>query len=465
MAIREIKNENIVQKAAEETKKHSKNFTKFHVAVAQTDTNGKTTGGRGVTVNYNTLRQLRDINPLVNVCVEVLKHIVVKIPWKIHPKDDKVIDGYEEEIEYATKLFSFPNSQDTYRTFWLKNIEDILTIDRGCIETVRNANGDIVQLWNVDGATIKPNYDQYGILQDPAYVQRFDGELENAAEFNEEDIDILMNSPLGQTGMVGYGKSPVERVILTVITGINAENFNANNFNKNTLPPFAVNLVKGTKQQVEDLKNQWENQQGGNLWKGIFTGAEDIQIQKLRDSNQEMQYYELTLWLARIIIAAFELSPQDVGITMDVNRATGEVQQQITKSQAINNMLSLISEWHNKKLREMSINNPNFLELQFEFDELDKIDEKTQAEIDQINVTIGKVLANELRARDGMPPIETVIEDQQEIQEDTQQETEEDKTIEEEEQKTEEIQKSVQGKDKYALWYGGKFNGEWIVYE
>lgn len=360
-------------------------------------------------INFNTLRRLKDANPLVNICVEMLKKTVVKIPFSVHKKDNSSVQGFEDEINYAMYIFENPNPQETYRTFWLKVLEDVLVIDRGATEHVYNGKGELMQNWAVDGATIKPCFDEYGLYAEPAFMQflnQYKTEADRAAEFTEDEMTILINSPRTELGMEGYGISAVEQIIQTVITSLSAENFNAGTFTKQTLPPYMVNVEGATEKQITEIKNQWESQEAGNLWKGLFMNGKNVTIQKLRESNQEMQYYELTLWLARVIIAAFGLSPQDLGLTMDVNKATGEVQEHISKNQGIRDLLDLMAEWHNKVLRLLAETEPKFNELVFEFDDLDKLDERTQAEIDKMYVEIGKVLPDELRARDGQTSLD-----------------------------------------------------------
>lgn len=394
--------------------------------MADSKTDKKSKVGRGLTVqfaidkkkviknkptviNFNTLRRLKDANPLVNICVEMLKKTVVKIPFSVHKRDNGPVEGFEDEIAYAMYLFENPNPQETYRSFWAKVLEDVLVIDRGATEHVYNARGELLQNWAVDGATIKPCFDEYGLYAEPAFMQflnQYKSESDRSAEFSEDEMTILINSPRSELGMEGYGVSPVEQIIQTIITSLSAENFNAGTFTKQTLPPYMINVEGATEKQISELKTQWETQTAGNLWKGLFMNGKNVVIQKLRESNQEMQYYELTLWLAKLIIAAFGLSPQDVGLTMDINKATGEVQQNISKNQGIRDLLDLMSEWHNKVLRLLAETNPKYNELVFEYDDLDKLDEKTQAEIDQMNVEIGKVLPDELRARDGLSSLE-----------------------------------------------------------
>jgi phage portal protein BeeE len=387
--------------------KKSLSQTKFRMAVAGTDMLGVVAHKPNPKLSWAVLRAVKDANPIVNVVVESLKHMVIKIPFHIGVKDEykNNSEDYETEINYLHRLFERPNPQEGRRIFWLKVLEDILTIDRGCIEKVRDSRGLVTELWSVDGATIKPLMDAEGYYMTPAYAQYLPGEAEACALFEEDELDVLMNSPLSHIDMIGYGKSPIERIILTILTSINSENFNASVFDKNALPPFMINLPGATEDQVNEFKTQWEAGTEGKLWKAMFTNIDrdGMIIEKLRESNQEMQYYELTLWLAKVIVAAFEISPQDVGLTMDINKATGEVQERNTKNQGIRNMLDLMSEYANSIIRDLAEVAPRFGDLEYVYTDLDRLDAKTQAEIDEIYTRIGKVLPEELRARDGIP--------------------------------------------------------------
>jgi len=73
-------------------------------------------------------------------------------------------------------------------------IEDLLILDAGVIEIVRSMDGkDIVALNSVDGATIRPVYNEYGELGEPAYYQfMFDKKV---AEFSMDDVVYMMANP------------------------------------------------------------------------------------------------------------------------------------------------------------------------------------------------------------------------------------------------------------------------------
>lgn len=341
-------------------------------------------------MTFRVIRALRDTNTLVNLCIETLKHTVVKIPFKIVVKEGsgKEIKQYKNEVQYLETLFKKPNDLDNYRSFWLKVIEDVLTIDRGVIEKTRSANGYFAKFYPVDGSTILPLFDDKGQLMTPAYVQLIDTWMP-VAEFESEDIDVIMNSPVSQIGMNGYGKSPVERIIQDVVTYIQSQNYNSKTFTDSNLPPAVVNLkMDGSspraQETMESFKAAWESAVNGNPFKAIFTNVDGMEVKELRGSNQDMQYYELMLWLARTTVAAFEMSPQDLGLTMDVNKATGEVQQNISKNQGIKNLLNLMQLWHQEVIDDLALIDDRYKVLCFEYMDIDKLDEKTEAEIEKM---------------------------------------------------------------------------------
>jgi hypothetical protein len=150
----------------------------------------------------------------------------------------------------------------------------------------------------------------------------------------------------------------------------------------------------------------FKEQLNSGSWASPFTNAEKADIKLLRPTNQDMQFYELNLWLTRIICSEFEISPQEIGLTMDVNRSTASSQDEIT-SEGMDNVLKVISEEINGDLiGDLALNvDDRFSELEFVWNIDINLSEKERAEIDEIHVKNGLRTVDELRARDGLDPI------------------------------------------------------------
>ena len=359
-------------------------------------------------VTFQQLRNLSLANNLVRNCINRIKHTVIKVDWSVAPKDTKVDpEVYQEEIDYVTKLLNYPNPQDSNRDLLSKIVEDILVIDQGVLEKVRNMRGELINLYPVDGATIRPNIDEYGLLAKPAYYQYLEQTatgVEPDAEFDEQDLVIFQINPQVQNGRVGYGLSPVEAIIQTVVTTLQASIYNESLFNSKQLPPFIANLPKVSKEDLMNFKFQFMKSVEEDIWTTAFVNTENLDIKPLRPSNQDMQFAQLNEWLAKIIFSAFELSGQNFGMTMDINRATSESQERL--EQGAHNVIDEVQDRINRcVVAELAQTNSRFDEVEFKFDSVNKQDEKAKADIAQIYLTNGVVSPNEVRHDMGLEPI------------------------------------------------------------
>lgn len=358
-------------------------------------------------IDNQSLRNLSKNNNIVRIVIDRVKHRVTKTPWTIKAKDNELEDKYAKHIEYVTKLLEFPNNNDdTFRTLLSKTIEDILVLDRGCIEKVRNAKGEIVQLYQVDGATIYPNIDEWGLYQEPAYYQFLDNTIKPTAELEDTDLMTFMMNPSSESGRQGYGNSPVENIISTVATSLQAMIYNADYFDSEKVPPFWANLAGVNTDDLLRFSTAFKNQLDKGNWQSPFTNAEKADIKLLRPSNQDMQFYELNLWLARIVCSEFEVSPEEIGLTMDSNRATSQEQKEMT-AEGIDNVLKVVSEEINNDLiGDLAENiDGGFNEIEFAWDNKVGVSEKERAEIDTMHIKAGLRTIDELRARDNLEPI------------------------------------------------------------
>ena len=355
-------------------------------------------------VNYQALRNLAKANAIVQTAINKIKRKVSKYPYVIAAKDKSRTKELQPQIKYLEQLLKRPNRNDeTFRKLVSKILDDVLVIDNGVIEKVRNAYGYVVELYQVDGATIRPNMDDRGLYLNPAFYQYIDyGSREPDAEFKLQDVLVFQGNPQGDIFRSGFGYSPVEYILSTVTTGLQAMIYNASFFDEAKLPPALINLKGIGADEVTQFKAAWEASLEGKPWQNAYTNAEAIDVQKLRDTNQDMQFLELNMWLTRIVCSAFGISPQEMGLTMDINKATGEVQKEITDSDGFSFYADVIAEEINTDLIEdLADIDPKFADIEFHWDVKSEVGKKDQADIDAIYLANGVVTAEHIQAREG----------------------------------------------------------------
>jgi hypothetical protein len=355
-------------------------------------------------VSFLQLRGIARVDSLTRICVNVIKKEVSQSSWHILPKPG--VESDPEKIKTINQLFTMLNSNDeSLRVLLDRVLEDILVLDAGVIEKVFNAKGELVELNSVDGATIRPRYNEYGDL-DPnnAYVQVINGKV--VAKFKKEEIIYMMANPQNELMLYGYGMSPIESILMTVQASLNAQVYNAKTFSVDNVPPGILDLGSMSTEEAQQFVALWNatvigsNQRMKFIW-GSDNPKKYVPFQN--GSHKDMQYVEYLDWLSRIKLAAYGLSGIDANITQDVNRATAEVQETISTSRGVQSTKQLVEEYFNREI----LIPQGFGDYEFKFEKASNLkDKRIQAEIDRIYLQEGVVSPDEISKREGYSVVE-----------------------------------------------------------
>jgi len=354
--------------------------------------------GKPSKVSFEQLKLIAASDTIIRICINVIKKTVSQAEWNIIPKKQNINDYSKEHIEKATTFFELVNTQgENLRTLLDMAVEDILTIDAGVIEKVFNADGELTELNAVDGSTIRPVINKYGDLG--GYVQMINRKV--VAKFAPNEIIYIMQNPQNDVKSYGYGKSPIEEILMTVQASLNADVYNAQIFSKDNIPPGLLDLGNMSGDEAQNFIALWNATVVTNTQKLKFIWGSDNpkKFTSFNQTNKDMQYMDYIDWLSRLKLATYGLTSQDANITQDVNRATAQVQAALTNARGVSNMLTLIEEYIN---REIMIPQ-GFIDVVFKFKrDTDMTSKKTQAEIDKIYIETGVVLPSDVAKREGI---------------------------------------------------------------
>ncbi len=312
-------------------------------------------------LTYSQMSSMYEVNPIVRACIDAIKDkaaSVEPIVKAIVPKGRiKPTDGQLKRIEKIQKLIQKPNSQkESFESLMLKVFWDILVYDAGSMEWLRDLrNKEIVEMFAVDGSTIRLNVGEGGmfITPDIAYRQ-VDTTEKTVAEFKMEDLCYLVRHPRSRSV---YGISSLETLVQTVTAELYASNFNIQRFINDASPKLAV-LVSGAGMQqggevIRRFQQYWRRELQGQPHKPIFlsTDTGTIDIQRTGLTNEEMQYQQYSQWLLQKIAAIYKVPPFVLGI---VDGTTGKLnskqQDLLFKKSAIFPLLKAFSHMFNREV-------------------------------------------------------------------------------------------------------------------
>lgn len=378
-------------------------------------------------VSYDVLRRASVSVHIARICINVLKEKVTKTDWVIKPiKYNAKVDP--KKIEMATELFKHPNRNDeTFRTLLDKMVEDLLVLDSVAVEKTRYRNGGLAELHYVDAASVRPVYDIHGNqdvyipigtvdgtkILPVSYVQLIDNSPYGGPESGEvvaawpkKDFLFFHMHPTGQMDGFGYGLSPLESVLSVVSNLLNADNYNGTYFEEGSFPPLILQLMANLGQrELETAREYLYSELEGNFHRpAILAGNNKAEVINLKGSNnRDMEFMEYVKFLSRLLAAAYGLSGQDIGLTDDLNRATSEVQKDLSDAKGYGSVLHLLKEVFNQEILWKDF---GFTDLEFEWIMPDSLQIKEAVEVYDKALRNGTYTLNEVRQKLGENPYE-----------------------------------------------------------
>lgn len=261
--------------------------------------------------------------------------------WDIVPYDQRRPYSKRQQ-DKVRALFRRPNpANDSYRGFIEPVTQDLMVLDAGCIEKVRNLNGELLELWPVNAAQIKVDALWDGNPRKARYFWYPDGFTQKSAWLNDDFIYMMMN-PGTDTPI---GVPALETLRAAVEAEMAAHEYNRRQV-ENAAPDGIINLGEGfTETQVNRFREFFESEVAGRGPLGFIGGSKAPSFIKFRDSNRDQQFLEWQIYLVRKIAVVFGLTPQDLGVTFDVNRSTSEIQLQVSEDRGLRPLMSNIQEY------------------------------------------------------------------------------------------------------------------------
>jgi len=359
-----------------------------------------TEGGRQGKANVKLFRHWAEHSELVRGAIDIRRGQVAVAEWDILPADPE--KPYSQSLQAQVKrLFDTPNpTRNSFRSLTEPVVEDILVLDAGCIEKVRNYRGQIVQLWTVDGGEIRVAKYWDGAPDVPRYFWYPDGQVR--ATWLNEDFVYVMSRPATHRVV---GLSSMEVLKMTIDRELGADAYNSRQV-QSAAPDGMLDLGEGVRpDKVEKFRSYWATEIAGKGAMAIIGGGKNSKFVPFRMSNRDMQFAEWQNYLLRKTALVFQLSAMDLNAVTDVNRATGNVLQENTEDRGLRPLLGLVADYYTREIVWDEGFGGSDNNLRFAFTKLNQRESLDAAKVQQIQAGgVPTRAVNELRKKDGLEP-------------------------------------------------------------
>ena len=284
---------------------------------------------RNERVSFNTLRGLIDAYDIAQICIWHRIDSVRSLDWNLVAREG--IEGdVDQLVAQGRKALDYPAGGDPTAPFetWLGEfLYNVLAFDAGTLYRMRNNAGQTIGLQVVDGTLFAPQLDDWGNRPKPpapAYVQYVQG-----LPWNWLTTDDIIYVPFRKVPNSPYGRAPLETILLAANTDLRLQAYFLQRFTDGNVPEaFAMAPETWTPAQIEEFQEYWDAFLYGDQ-------AQKHQIKWVPGgtgfawSNEKPFDDAFSLFLMRKTLAAYHVVPSDIGLTEDVNKASGDTQADV----------------------------------------------------------------------------------------------------------------------------------------
>ena len=369
--------------------------------------NAQTDGDRKMfsAIPFSTLRRMSLSYPIARACINRRIRQITKLNWDITVKDGiENEEGYKAQITAIKELLQKPMGEGTRMSKFLSVlVDDILTIDATSFEVQKTRVGGFMHLVPVDPTTVVLKVTATGGTPQPpevAYAQYIAGR--KIAEFTTEDLIYDMMNP---RSYIPYGLSPMESLIIQVESALSGSLYNLSYFKEGNTPEGFLTLpedIVNTPDQLKEWQDTFDALMAGDMrmqrrLKIVPFGSVYTPSKKPED----MAFEKFELWLAQLTCAMFEVQPQDIGLTHQINKSTAASQEEVGSDRGLYPLANFVREF----ITDIIQNRIGATDLQFAWVDINPTDRKEEAEIAQIEVAMGAKSIDEYRIEQGLEPI------------------------------------------------------------
>jgi len=274
--------------------------------------------------SFETLKALIDSYDIARACINHKIDEIRSMEPMFLPKDG-VKGDLDIAIEAAQSALAFPDRELPYDAWLSKWLENALRYDSAPLYRRRNFDGELIAFEVVDGTIIAPVVDDNGRRPRPpapAYQQIVKGMP--WIDLTSDDIEYVPFRPQADSP---YGLAPIESILLNANTDIRFQWHFLQMFTDGSVPAGFIELPPDitSPDQVAEWQDYWDATVLGDQAKlhQLLAVPNGTKVTSSRPAAFDKAFPE---YLASRTAMAFGVVPQDLGITMDVNRATGETQ-------------------------------------------------------------------------------------------------------------------------------------------
>ena len=305
--------------------------------------------------SFAMLRSLSKNQDVVSYCIRTKTDQLTQEDFRFVPTDPARHNDPEVRAacDEAMRFWEKPNRLENvdWHQWLTMALRDVFEIDAWSTFEHLDESGQVHSYRQIDGATVKPLLDNFGMTPRPPYpaFMQIDHGLVRGW-YTQDELTYALHNPSIDSP---YGMSMLEMAMTHVLLGIHRWTFDLAYYTEGTIPAVFFGLPENISDPAQaqgwiDLYNQ--KLAGDPTKRYTFIplppGAVPHEVKGFVWTK------EMNEWIARVICAIFQVNP--LPFISEANRATANVHQAIQYEAGLHNIQAFVSRWITKFERRRS---------------------------------------------------------------------------------------------------------------
>ncbi len=341
--------------------------------------------------------------PAARRAINTIKDRIAGLDWQIRLKRGFTLaDVPDAKARMQALRFALenPNPGDSFRSLLEQTLEDTLVGGFGSVEMqLTGDDARPVELWPVDGASIRVNAAWDGSADVPRYTQQTQ-RMGEASMIPLRD-DELMYVRLNPRTHTPFGLGRLEVAFESINSFLSAHRY-AGRLASNSVVQYALWLNEATPEQHDRLIRWWQDEIEGTGRVPVLSMEQKPEVLKFAQGTDADLRLEWQQFLLRMIANAFDLPAMYLGVESDVNKSTASELAGEAFRCAILPTARLIAE---HITRDVFGKRLGWMEFEFAFNELESRDEMEEVQIQTELIKAGVLTIAEVRQMRGLGPM------------------------------------------------------------
>lgn len=302
-----------------------------------------------------------------------------------------------DQHDVLSEILRHPNDYHCWFDLMELTVTDLELTGTAYWEKVRDKTGNVIALYRIKPSRIKPIPDPKMYVSGYIYL---DERGQQKTILSPRDIVVFRYSAPDDDY---FGLTPMDSLRPELTSDFNAMAFNKAFFRNDATPSIVLETDNSLPRQVIDRLNlEWNKRHAGlgNAHKtAILQGGLKAKVISL--THKDMQFIEMRKLVRNSVLSAFGVPPILVGVVEGANYSNSLEQKQTFWRETVFPKLRKIQNVINRQLA------PDNIEFRWNYDDIEDLieDRAAKSVMEQRYVQAGIWTINEVRARQGLPPV------------------------------------------------------------